>query len=243
MNSPYIYVIENLINGHKYVGKSSGRKKEYFGSGVALQQAIKKYGKSNFEKTILEFCTLDELNDKEKEWIQKLNTYIGPGYNLTPGGDGWTEGMKHSKTTLEKLKQNSSQKGKKRSPETIEKIKNSLKNYRDSLTEEERKQIYGKSGEKLKGRKKQFTEEHRKNLSLGQKGKPKSPRTSEHIQKIAEKKKKKVQMLTILESKVIETFESLKQAEEKTKIPSASISCACTGKQKTAGGYKWRFYE
>lgn len=243
MNSPYIYLIENLINGNKYVGKSSGRSKNYFGSGVALNDAIKKYGRENFKKTILELCSLDDLNKKEKEWIEKLDTYRGQGYNLTPGGDGWTAGMKHTESTLQKLKQSPSQKGKKRNPETIQKIKDSLKKYRDTLSEEQKKQIYGKSGEKLKGRKKQFSEEHKKNLSLGQKGKSKSPRTLEHMLKIAEKKKKKVQMVDSIENNILQTFNSLKEAQEKTGIPSSSISCACTGKQKTAGGYRWRFYE
>lgn len=52
MNS-YFYIIVNKLNGQRYYG--SGTKKNYFGSGVYLHHAIKKYGIENFEKTILKF--------------------------------------------------------------------------------------------------------------------------------------------------------------------------------------------
>lgn len=242
MNSPYIYIIENRINGHKYVGKCSSNMKNYFGSGVALADAIKKYGKHNFEKIIVEYCKIEDLNQKEIEWIEKLDTYNGVGYNLTPGGEGWTKGMRHSEGTLSKFKDNPSQKGKVRSEETKQKIRDSLKVYRDSLTEEERKSIYGKSGAKLKGIKKHFSEEHKKNLSLGQKGKPKSKRTSEHKEKIAAKKRKKVIMIDKNDN-ILNIYNSIKEAEFDSKILSSCISAACSGKQKTAGGFKWKFYE
>lgn len=243
MNSPYIYLIENILNGHKYVGKSNGKRKNYFGSGVAIKNAIEKYGKENFIKSILEECSLEELNDKEKEWISKLNTYKGDGYNLTPGGDGWMSGITHSEATLKAMRDNPSQRGRKRSIETIEKIKKSLKKYRDSLTEEQRKDIYGKSGAKLKGRNKTFSEEHKRNLSLGQKGKCKAPRSQEHLEKIAAKKRKKVFMLSKEGDEIIRTFDSAKQAAEITKTGNTCISAVCNGKQKTAGGYRWKFDE
>lgn len=85
-----IYLIININNGKSYIGKHSTNNIEdnYFGGGIYLNRAVKKYGKENFRKEILEFCNENELNKKEIMWIQKLNTQKPNGYNLTIGGDG-----------------------------------------------------------------------------------------------------------------------------------------------------------
>lgn len=46
MNSPYIYLITNIVNNHKYVGKHNGKRRNYFGSGIALRDAVKNTGKT-----------------------------------------------------------------------------------------------------------------------------------------------------------------------------------------------------
>ena len=86
----YVYVITNIVNNKKYVGKHVGKpedSKNYFGSGIAIKNAIKKYGKKNFIKEILEYNTDANLDEREAFWIDKLNT-LNEGYNLTKGGDG-----------------------------------------------------------------------------------------------------------------------------------------------------------
>ena len=50
----YIYKTTNLINGKIYVGKSLYLPDGYLGSGLRLSGAIKKYGKNNFRREILE---------------------------------------------------------------------------------------------------------------------------------------------------------------------------------------------
>jgi len=84
---PIIYKTTNLINGRFYVGKDAYNKKHYIGSGTILKQAIKKYGRENFKKEILEHCSFDILNEREIYWIDKLNA-INDGYNITEGGTG-----------------------------------------------------------------------------------------------------------------------------------------------------------
>jgi hypothetical protein len=86
----YIYKIINKLNGRWYIGKHNGSNPNYMGSGKLLKQAYKKYGIENFEKTILETClTEQELNIKEKEWIDKSNALTDPlSYNLVEGGTG-----------------------------------------------------------------------------------------------------------------------------------------------------------
>ena len=84
-----VYKITNLINNKIYIGKDEKNRAHYMGSGLYIKRAIKKYGKENFKKEILEECkTKDELCEKEKSWIKKLNYIVPNGYNITKGGEG-----------------------------------------------------------------------------------------------------------------------------------------------------------
>lgn len=61
-----IYETTNEINGKKYRGihKTNNINDGYLGSGIALEQALEKYGKQNFSRQILEFCSsYEELID------------------------------------------------------------------------------------------------------------------------------------------------------------------------------------
>jgi group I intron endonuclease len=79
-----IYKTTNLVDGKYYVGKQQTYTKSYLGSGSALKAAIKKYGRKNFGKEILEVCqSKDELKTKELEWLDKLNAIKDKNsYNL-----------------------------------------------------------------------------------------------------------------------------------------------------------------
>ena len=57
--------------------------------------------------------------------------------------------------------------------------------------------------------------------------------------RVAEKLSKKVIQLD-LNDNVLNEFESMKQAEQKTGVLVKNISSCCNGKRKSAGGYKWR---
>lgn len=98
-----IYKIENLINGHIYIGQSISierRLKEHLYKpfyeksdqyNTPLYRAIRKYGKETFSFEIIEECSKDLLNEREIYWIDYYHSYIGDGqggYNLTRGGEG-----------------------------------------------------------------------------------------------------------------------------------------------------------
>ena len=85
-----IYKTTNLINGKIYVGKDIKNDPDYLGSGIVLKKSMKKYGKVNFIKEVLETCfTRSELNEQEIFWIKKLrSTDKNIGYNISSGGDG-----------------------------------------------------------------------------------------------------------------------------------------------------------
>lgn len=121
-----IYKTTNLINGKIYVGKDKKNNPKYYGSGKLLTLAIKKYGKHNFKKDVIEECySLEELNKSEIYWIEKLDaTNKEIGYNILKGGDG---GAVYGRTLSDETKQkiSSSLKGHIVSEETKSLIKQS----------------------------------------------------------------------------------------------------------------------
>lgn len=155
-----IYKITNLINGKIYVGQSIYDDENYFGSGTYIKQAIKKHGKENFKREIIERCkTKNELNEREIFWIKHLNSINRSiGYNAIISSAGiYTEdarnrqksflGRKHTDETRNKIR--NALKGKKKSEIHIKHLKE--RNYDKSFmkTEEYRiKMSYSVSGEK-----------------------------------------------------------------------------------------------
>lgn len=88
----YIYRIINKINCKEYIGKhkiNRTKHDDYFGSGIALNNSIDKYGLENFIKIIVHDNISESLiNEYEKYYISYYNTKSPIGYNLTDGGDG-----------------------------------------------------------------------------------------------------------------------------------------------------------
>lgn len=65
-----VYETTNLINGKKYIGMDTHNNPNYLGSGSLILKAIKKYGKQNFKKSIIEYCKdIEELEQRETYWI------------------------------------------------------------------------------------------------------------------------------------------------------------------------------
>lgn len=89
-----IYKIENKINGKAYIGQSVNiparwrrhcvvaHNSTMNGYDYPLYKAIRKYGLENFDFSVLEYCELNELNEKEKFYIQKYDA-VNNGYNQT----------------------------------------------------------------------------------------------------------------------------------------------------------------
>lgn len=94
-----IYKIENLVNHKCYIGQAvdinkrwrrhhetctdiTSREYEY-----PIYRAMRKYGIDNFSFEIIEECLREELNEKERFYVEKYNAFFN-GYNQTLGGDG-----------------------------------------------------------------------------------------------------------------------------------------------------------
>jgi len=111
----YVYLTTNLINGKKYIGDHSTNKlnDNYIGSGrPVFKSAIKKYGRENFKREILEFFeTKEEAFNAQEKYINQFNTLIPFGYNISPkGGHCKSSGPWSNKKLSEKHKQNISNK-------------------------------------------------------------------------------------------------------------------------------------
>ena len=85
----YLYKIVNNVNNKFYYGIHSTNNIDdgYFGSGKRLKTAIKKYGKQNFSKYIVEyFDSRESLLQREQEIITNELLLSGDCYNLVHGG-------------------------------------------------------------------------------------------------------------------------------------------------------------
>lgn len=88
----FVYLTTNLINGKQYVGDHStdNLNDNYLGSGNLIVEAVRKYGKENFNREILEFfSTKKEAFDAQERYIEKYSTLShgsNLGYNISPKG-------------------------------------------------------------------------------------------------------------------------------------------------------------
>ena len=162
MEQSGIYCIENLINGKKYIGQSvnidarwSKHKNElndnkHFND--YLQKSWNKYGQDNFSFYVVEYCNIEQLDEKEIYYINFYKTLNrDKGYNLMSGG---TFGRKYSIES--RMKMSESLKGHEVSPESRIKIS---KNHAD--VSGKNNGMYGKH----------HTEEAKKRVSEANKGK------------------------------------------------------------------------
>lgn len=93
-----LYKIINKINGKYYIGVHYGNiiTDNYYGSGRLIKNAVRKYGKENFEQIIIEeFDNSKEAYLKEKEIVNKNLIFDDNCYNLMIGGKGAEGGNNH----------------------------------------------------------------------------------------------------------------------------------------------------
>lgn len=114
----YVYITTNLLNGKQYVGSHATDDVDdgYLGSGRYFLKAIKKHGKQNFSREVLQECeTIEEARYLEREYIQKFNTLSPAGYNLAPFGGVGFNGAELSQETKDKISK--SNEGREKTPE------------------------------------------------------------------------------------------------------------------------------
>ncbi len=92
----YIYKITNKVNNKIYIGQTiktvekrfqqhkNNSNKPYF-SQIVLYKAFNKYGIENFQCEMIEEVSNENLDEREKYWIDYYDSYFN-GYNATLGG-------------------------------------------------------------------------------------------------------------------------------------------------------------
>ena len=216
-----IYKVKNLINSKVYIGQSVDIEKRWsthiaelnnnYHYNAHLQRAWNKYGKENFEFSIVEECDVNQLNQREIYWISKFNSYED-GYNLTSGG-GNTESF--SKPVIQ-----------------FDCIGNELRRY-TSISEAETLTgiCYSQISECCS---------HKRKTAGGyiwqyEEGFVSIPKWHFDARMFNE-----ICQLTKDES-LINTFPSAAEAKRVTGICDTSIIRCCRGTLQSAGGYKWRY--
>lgn len=180
----YIYLTINKVNHKTYVGQKmlknkNWNKDNYLGSGKHLKCAIKKYGKENFEKFLIQFCnTKEELDKQEIFWIAEYRKRGLAQYNIANGGEGGGsfKGRHHSGETKRKISE--VQKGK---PKYGLRGKKLSEEHKQKLSESH------KGNQNHKG--KYHSEETKRRISKAKKGVKLPPLSEEAKRKISESKK------------------------------------------------------
>lgn len=202
-------------NGHGY------RHNPYF------TKAIHKYGWDNFIHEVLySGLTKEEACAKEIELIQfHRSNNDNYGYNLSSGGEASTAGIKHSEEARRKMSEsrrgeNSPWYGKKLSEDHRRKMSEAHKGYKPTL-EARRRCGERQMGEKNHNYGKHASEETRRKMS-----------ESHSLYAV-------VQMT--ITGEIIEMYPTTRVASEKMGCARTTISNACSGRRKTAMGYKWKY--
>lgn len=247
MENYTVYKHTNLVNGMVYVGITGGRVERRWlqGSGYKnnphFWRAIQKYGWDSFSHDIL-YTGLTRLEAQAKE-IDLISFYQNEPsgcYNILPGGNLGRTGVPISEETREKLRKinlgrvfsveqrqhlSEAKMGKTLSADTRQKMSENNARYwlgkkrSDDTNEKNRQAHIGKT----------LTPEHRAKISAS------SPR-----EKLSECKRKRV-LQTDLQGTPIRVWSSMKEAElALIGHLTGQVSSCCSGKSKTAFGYKWK---
>lgn len=199
---------------------------------------MNKYGIDNFSFNVIEECDSNVLDDRERYWIETLNTLEPYGYNITNGG-------------RKLFGENNPFYGKHHTEETKNII--SEKNTGRQATDEERKMrrkintginnpFYGKHhSEETKNRIKETNIQNGNYKKSSERMKLHNPNDGTLFSKATIMLNEKFDILDV--------FESAKKAGEyiqskglsKAKFPSNSIADVCRGIQKSAYGFYWTY--
>lgn len=227
-----IYKITNKINGKFYIGQSihiehrimdhkapRSSKRNY-----PICRAIKKYGRENFSYEIIEVCQLEQLNEKEINYIKTLC----PHYNISEGGSG-NRGYCPSPELRKHLSRKNKEYWENLSDEKKIIVMRNLKTKKNHLVREVTKK---KISETLMGHnyntpksnslRSDFMKEYSKNHDMA-------------------RRKRAVLQLDKITGEVLNEFETIKQAAEAVAVGPTCVLGVIKGRRKTTGGFRWEY--
>ena len=252
-----VYIHKNVLNGKMYIGITGKSVKERWRDGKGyngyFKKAIDKYGWDGFKHIVFAVVkNKQEAKRLERKLIAQYETNnSSKGYNLTEGGEGcWGRIM--SEETRRKI--SVANKGKVGWRKGLKATPAQLKSYsKAQLGKTVPCEVRAKISNSLKGR--TITEEHRRKIGdaqIGIKnhmyGKKASSETKELMRKNQPKGKDHkcsvaIVQLDPVDGSVIRTWHSMSDVRRELGIKHCTISDCCRGKQKTSGGFIWRYLE
>jgi group I intron endonuclease len=221
-----IYEIRNTTNDKRYVGSTidpKRRKVVHFRKlrqgkhhSIVLQRAFDKYGEGAFFFSVIEEnIPQDYLIEREQYWLEKLQ----PEYNIAKIA-GSRIGVPASEET--KAKMRTANKGRVLSSEHKEKI-----------------------GNALRGRVREINPEWRDKLTASCFGRVHTLETKAKLSKArmgsVPTNRKSVQQVDVITGEIIRTWPCMAHASNELGIDNGDISKVASGKNSTAGGFKWRY--
>lgn len=249
-----IYKITNKINNKVYIGQSLDIKRRWSEHksrvneinsncyNKPLYHSIRKYGIENFLFEIIEECAPEELNDKEKYYIELFNCIVPNGYNILGSSDKIKEPTHRCKNC-----------GKIISSKTINSLCRDCYCKTTRKIERPTKEILYQQLIDFKGNFVQVGKQYnvvdntiRKwcasyGLPTHSKdyNKQEIPKIYSNITVI--ESKKRVAQINKDTDEIIAIFESASDAAKALNKKNSHITEVCNGIHKTAYGYKWKY--
>lgn len=244
----YIYTITNNINNKIYVGQTISPKERWFkhkneakhidtrSYKSHLYNAMNVYGADNFSFEIIEECDCEILDERERYWIQELNTLEPNGYNINNGGRKLfgKENPFYGKHHTDETKQIISEKN------TGRKATDEERKMRSQINRGSNNPFYGKKhSDETKRKIKEAGIKTGNYEKLSQRMKEDNPNDGTLFSKPV--------VMMDMDFNIINVFKSRTEAGEyikdsnlsKAKFPANSITDVCKGRGKAAFGFKW----
>lgn len=271
----YIYKITNDFDNKIYIGKTTRsvqiRFEEHFkkisGSNSYIDNDMADKGIEHFHYEILEECSIEQLNEREKYWVSYYHSYVKDplckgGYNLTPGGDGRSLSDKQLSDIRELWEQGFYAAEIARQldiPQST--VSHRINQYEDFNPKEGRirgnkicwKPItqYSISGEYIKDYESIAQAAKDIGATSGQICAAIKANTICHgyrwtykgEQLIIKSNKKRVAQIDLNTNEIINIYEGAREAGRQTGFDYTGIIKTCNGKQKTCKGYLWRYID
>lgn len=252
----YIYLITNRENGKQYVGQTLHDDIETRWSqhrricekmiGRHLLSAYKKYGIDNFNFKIICICFDEACNELEEYYIKKFNTLTPNGYNLREGG----KNSKHSEESKQLMSQNRKGKG---LGYVTEEIRTSRigrfageknPNYGKELTDEQKQKISEKMKQIWEEKKASGIGAHENTIKALQEGNSRrwASFRERNPKPVSTGRKQRVAKLDTA-GNILEEFDSITDAANKTGINQTKISAVCRGERIKTCGFKWKYLD
>lgn len=228
-----IYCYTYLPTNEKYIGYTVDFKKRQrehlndFRTNLKFHNLLRKHY-NEFQIDILEEnIPIELLEEKEKYYIQKYNTFLGEGFNLTEGGDGsFTYCQQYWKNNPDKLKQHIA----KVQPLATKASKQFWQNNPD-WKENKLIQLHQQAKEWREKHPEEFKNNYTKAQEKAKEWRINNPeKVQENIKKAMEKTCKKVLLVN-----TGEIFPSASEAGRQYNINASCISACCRGVRKSAG--------